>query len=158
MRSTWTIEVKYCNFLLNPALTWSSYLFHILLCCLMHSCHSCHADFASVGKVFCFRRILAFILCFIAGLLSSDVKVKQSIIEILAVEAKIHEDGLQYVMEALNDFKVNLILPVEFFANTESWQYWHYCQLCISSFLLYLHQLMQVNEFLMAELKQSWQC
>ena len=62
MRSTWTIEVKDCNFLLNPTLTWSSCLFHILLIHLIHLKHSCHADFASVGKVLCFRRILDFII------------------------------------------------------------------------------------------------
>ena len=72
---------------------------------------------------------------------------------------------------------------LEFFTNTQSWQCWHHCQLCIPciwSFSLYLLQLMLVNVkleikrgmripcqgytfyrtswFLMAGPKQSWQC
>ena len=71
----------------------------------------------------------------------------------------------------------------EFFTSTQSWQCWHYCQLCVPiycSFLPYLHQLMLVSVkleieryinvifqgytfywtrwFLMAHLKPSWQC
>ena len=41
-----------------------------------------------------------------------------------------------------------LQMSIGFFTNTQSWQYWHYCQLCIPyiySFLLYFHHMMLAN-------------
>ena len=46
---------------------------------------------------------------FVEGLYSSEVKVKQNIIEILAAESQLYEDGHQYVMDALYDYQVNIL-------------------------------------------------
>ena len=46
---------------------------------------------------------------FIVGLYSPEVKVNQSIIEILVAEIDSYKDGHQYVMDGLHDYKVNSI-------------------------------------------------
>ena len=48
-------------------------------------------------------------LYFALGLYSSEVKVKKTIIEILAAVIKVYEDGHQYVIGALHDYKVIVI-------------------------------------------------
>ena len=47
---------------------------------------------------------------FTLGLYSSEGKVKKTIIEILTAAIKLYEDGHQYVMDALQDYKVIVTL------------------------------------------------